>query len=369
MRVILQIEQSEEKRWFGLPVAVLYSMQEVSCMSEKRDYYEVLGISRSADDAAIKKAYRKLAKKYHPDNNAGNPAAEEKFKEVAEAYDVLSDPEKKKLYDQFGHAAFDQNGAPGGGGGTYQDFTGGNGGYREYHYEGNMDDLFGDMFRNAFHGKNSGQKHSTRSGGMHFGDFDWSDHMNFGGGNSWNGAGFEGNYGPQKGADLNAEVTIGFEEAAFGCDKVISLRNPDGSQHSLQVHIPAGIDTGKTIRLRGKGMLGAGGEAGDLLLKVNVQSRPGYERKGQDLYTTVNIPYTTAVFGGEARVQTRYGDVICKIKEGTQSGTKIRLKGKGIVSMKNPSVHGDQYVTVQIDVPKHLSREARQKLMEYRQAC
>ncbi|MCI7227610.1 MAG: HSP40/DnaJ peptide-binding protein, partial [Lachnospiraceae bacterium] len=169
--------------------------------------------------------------------------------------------------------------------------------------------------------------------------------------------------------DLNAEVTVGFEDAVFGCDKVISLKNPDGTQHSLQVHIPAGIDTGKLIRLRGKGMPGSNGEAGDLLLKVNVQSKSGYERKGQDLYTTVNIPYTTAVFGGEARVQTLYGDVICKIKEGTQSGTKIRLRGKGIVSMKNPSVHGDQYVTVQIDVPKHLSREARQKLMEYKQVC
>ena len=194
--------------------------------------------------------------------------------------------------------------------------------------------------------------------------------MNFGGQSGWGDtSGFGSSYGPQKGADLNAEVTVSFEDAAFGCDRVISLKNPDGTQHSLQVHIPAGIDTGKSIRLRGKGMPGNGVEAGDLLLKVNVLNKPGYERKGQDVYTTVNSPYTTAVFGGEARVQTLYGDVICKIKEGTQSGTKIRLKGKGIVSMKNPSLHGDQYATVQIDVPRHLSREARQKLMEYRQAC
>ena len=257
-------------------------------MSAKRDYYEVLGISRSADAAAIKPPYRKLAKKYHPDNNAGNPGAEEKFKEIAEAYDVLSDPEKKKLYDQFGHAAFDQNGAPQGGPEGYQDFTGGNGGYREYHYEGNMDDLFGDMFKNAFRGRKTGR--SGRTDGMHFGGFEWGDHMNFGS-HSWgDDAGFGNSYGPQKGADLNAEVTVSFDDAAFGCDKVISLQNPDGTQHSLQVHIPAGIDTGKTIRLRGKGMPGNGGEAGDLLLKVNVQSKPGYERKGQDLYTTVNIP-------------------------------------------------------------------------------
>ena len=181
-------------------------MQEVRCMSEKRDYYEVLGISRSADSAAIKKAYRKLAKKYHPDNNAGNPAAEEKFKEIAEAYDVLSDPEKKKLYDQFGHAAFDQNGAPGGGTEGYQDFTGGNGGYREYHYEGNMDDLFGDMFKNAFHGRGSGSRRSARGSSMHFGGFDWGDHMNFSGGSSWDGAGFDSGYGSQKGADLNLSL-------------------------------------------------------------------------------------------------------------------------------------------------------------------
>ena len=365
MRVILHVEQKE---YLWTDRTVVFIVQEVRCMSAKRDYYEVLGISRGADAAAIKKAYRKLAKKYHPDNNAGNPDAEEKFKEIAEAYDVLSDPEKKKLYDQFGHAAFDQNGAPGGGAGGYQDFTGGNGGYREYHYEGNMDDLFGDMFRDAFHGRKAGR--SGRSSGMHFGGFDWGDHMNFGGQSGWGDtSGFSSSYGSQKGADLNAEVTVSFEDAAFGCDKVLSLKNPDGTQHSLQVHIPAGIDTGKSIRLRGKGMPGNGGEAGDLLLKVNVLDKPGYERKGQDVYTTVNIPYTTAVFGGEARVQTLYGDVICKIKEGTQSGTKIRLKGKGIVSMKNPSLHGDQSATVQIDVPRHLSREARQKLMEYRQAC
>ena len=340
-------------------------------MSAKRDCYEVLGISRSADAAAIKKAYRKLAKKYHPDNNAGNPAAEEKFKEIAEAYDILSDPKKKELYDQFGYAAFDQNGTAGGGSAGYQDFTGNNGSYREYHYEGNMDDLFGDMFRNAFRGRKHGSGSDGRSEGMHFGGFDWGDHMNFGNHNSrWeDGSPFGRDYGSYKGADLNAEVTVSFDDAVFGCDKVISLQNPDGTKHALKVHIPAGIDTGKTIRLRGKGMSGKGAEAGDLLLKVTVQGRPGYDRNGQDLYTTVNIPYTTAVFGGEARVQTMYGDVVCKIKEGTQSGTKIRLRGKGVVSMKDSSVYGDQYVTVQIDVPRHLSQKARQKLMEYKQAC
>lgn len=181
--------------------------------------------------------------------------------------------------------------------------------------------------------------------------------------------GFQSSGFQSKGSDLNAEVTVGFDEAAFGCDKVITLQDPNApgnSSQSLKVHIPAGIDTGKTIRLRGKGMPGTnGGDAGDLMLKVKVADKPGYERKGMDVYTTVTVPFTTAVFGGEALVQTLYGNVLCKIREGTQSGSKIRLKGKGIVSMKNPSVHGDQYVTVQIEVPRHLTPQAKEKLREY----
>ena len=153
---------------------------------------------------------------------------------------------------------------------------------------------------------------------------------------------------------------------------MIHLQSPDGREttQSLQVHIPAGIETGKSVRLRGKGMPGSnGGEAGDLLLKVKVGDKPGYERNGQDLYTKVNIPFTTAVFGGEVLVTTLYGNVMCKIRPGTQSGTKIRLRGKGIVSMKNTSAHGDQYVTVQIEVPKYLNPEAKQKLKEFEAAC
>ena len=169
---------------------------------------------------------------------------------------------------------------------------------------------------------------------------------------------------------INASVSVTFDEAAFGCDKRITLQDQSGKAQTLEVHIPAGIDSGKSIRLRGKGMPGTGkGGAGDLLLKVTVQPKAGYERKGMDVYTTVSIPYTTAVFGGEARVHTLYGDVMCKIKEGTQSGSKIRLRGKGIVSMKDANVHGDQYVTVQIQVPRHLNAEARQKLMEYKKAA
>lgn len=344
----------------------------------KRDYYDVLGVSRSASASEIKKAYRKLAKKYHPDTNAGNKEAEQKFKEVTEAYNVLSDEEKKKMYDQFGHAAFDgsaPNGAYQGNAGNYGSGFGGsysgayqdaNGAYHEYHFNSSdMGDIFDDMFGNIFHGDESGKGfgsfRSGRGGGF----------KGFGSGGS---KGFGGQYyqnAPQKGSDIHADVTVGFDEAAFGCDKIITLQNPsDGSSQSLKVHIPAGIDTGKSVRLRGKGQPGfQGGEAGDLFLKVTVANKPGYERKGLDVYTTIQIPYTTAVFGGEARVHTLYGDVMCKIKEGTQSGSKIRLRGKGIVSMKNASVHGDQYVTVEIQVPKYLNQEAKEKLKEYQRAC
>ena len=332
-------------------------------MAVKRDYYDVLGIDRNADEKTIKKAYRKLAKKYHPDTNAGNPDATDKFKEVNEAYDILSDPKKKKMYDQFGHAAFEAGADPGagagaGGFGGFQ--SGGNGSYQEFHFNGeNMDDIFGDIFGNMFHG--------SHGGGVPSG---------FGGSGFHSGSGFGGFHQqdfPQKGSDVKASINVTFDEAAFGADKRISLSSPDGSSgapQTLQVHIPAGIDTGKSIRLKGKGMPGTGGgEPGDLLLKVTVGTRPGYDRKGSDVYTTISIPYTTAVFGGEATVPTLYGNVICKIREGMQSGSKIRLRGKGIVSMKNPSVRGDQYVTIQIQVPQNLNYTAKEKLHEYAKAC
>ena len=332
-------------------------------MAQKRDYYEVLGVNKSATDAEIKKAYRKLAKKYHPDMNKDNPKAEELFKEVTEAYEVLSDKEKRKLYDQFGHAAFDEgtgqggaygaggqgfgsgaggfggfggfgsgnfSGGAGGGSGSFH-FNGNSGdGYQEYYYTGdNLDDIFDGFFGGSRKGR-------SRS---------------------------------QNGEDVLAKVEVSFEEAALGADKVIRFRAPDGSEQSLQVHIPAGIDSGQKIRLKGKGMPGQnGGGAGSLLLEVTVQSKPGFERKGMDIFTTVEIPFETAVLGGETIVPTLGGRVSCKIKEGTQSGTKIRLKGKGIVSMKNPSQKGDEYAVIQIRVPKNLSADAKQKLQEYAKA-
>lgn len=370
-------------------------------MAEKRDYYDILGIKRDASAETIKKAFRKLAKKYHPDSNAGNPQAEQMFKDVNEAYSILSDPEKRKLYDRFGHAAFDPNsaayGTTGGSGASGDPFgsgfggagqggawhyQSGPGGYAEYHFTGDdmgdMGDIFGDMFGGMFRGKSSGgssrSRHFTGGSGAHFtsgSDFGGSsahfgDGSSFGGRQSFYGAGFQ-----EKGSDLTSEVTVSFDEAVSGCEKIITLQNPQtGKRQSLQVHIPAGIDTGKSIRLKGKGMPGTGGgEAGDLLLNITVTAKPGWERKEMDVYSTVRIPFTTAVFGGEALVSTLYGNVLCKIAAGTQSGTKIKLKGKGVVSMKNPSIHGDQYVTVQIDVPNHLTPEAEQKLREFEHAC
>ena len=357
-------------------------------MAEKRDYYDVLGVSRNADETQIKKAYRKLAKKYHPDTNAGDADAEQKFKEVTEAYNVLSDKEKRTMYDQFGHAAFDQSGAggpwnnaggawnsaggAGGTGGFWRAYGGPQGGYQEYHFEGgNMDDMFGDIFGDIFHHGGSGGRSTSGAGGSRGGFGGTSGFRGFDGSSGFGGFG-SGNFS-RKGQDVRAQVEVSFDEAAFGCDKVIRLQDPaaaGGAVQSLQVHIPAGIDTGKTVRLKGKGMPGVnGGENGDLLLGVTVRGKDGYERKGMDVYTTVQIPFTTAVFGGEAVVSTLYGNVLCKIRKGMQSGTKIRLKGKGIVSMKEPSVHGDQYVTVQIQVPRSLSREAERKLREFQAAC
>ena len=362
-------------------------------MGAKRDYYEVLGINRSADKDTIKKAYRKMAKKYHPDSNAGDASAEEKFKEVTEAYNVLSDPEKKKLYDQFGHAAFEEGAGAGGAGYGSSGFGGSgfggsgfggsgfggsgfggfggfgkgqsgayrspDGSYQEFHFEGgDMDDILKNLFGR---GSRRSGKSANSSNGFGNGSF---------GGGGFHGSSYGNGYGgsyQQKGQDLNAEISIGFNEAAFGCDKLINLSEADGNgKQTLKVHIPAGIDNGKSIRLRGKGNPGyGGGQSGDLLLKVHVGERPGFERKGADVYTTVNVPFITAALGGEARVQTLNGQVMCRIPEGTQSGSKIRLKGKGIQVMGKAGVFGDLYVTVQVQVPRNLSEESKRKLREF----
>ena len=325
---------------------------------------------------------------------------------------MLSDPEKKKLYDQFGHAAFEEGAGAGGAGYGSSGFGGSgfggsgfggfggfgkgqsgayrspDGSYQEFHFEGgDMDDILKNLFGRGsrrsgksanssngfgngsfggggFHGSSF---HGTGFGGSDFGGF--GSDAGFSGsdfGGSSYGNGYGGSY-QQKGQDLNAEISIGFNEAAFGCDKLINLSEADGNgKQTLKVHIPAGIDNGKSIRLRGKGNPGyGGGQSGDLLLKVHVGERPGFERKGADVYTTVNVPFITAALGGEARVQTLNGQVMCRIPEGTQSGSKIRLKGKGIQVMGKAGVFGDLYVTVQVQVPRNLSEESKRKLREF----
>ena len=310
-------------------------------MTKAKDYYEVLGVDKNANDETIKKAYRKLAKKYHPDTNAGNAEAEKKFKEISEAYAVLSDKEKRKEYDQFGNGDFEYD--P-------------NQGYQEFHFEGgNMDDimeeLFGHMGGMGHMGGGFGSDRSHRSSRTSFYNSEFDN-------------GFDGGFaGSSMNNNIETEMTISFDDAVFGCDKLISLQDPHSSAapKKLKVHIPAGIASGQTVRLKGKGRT----SAGDLLIKVTVEEKIGYDRKGMDIYTTVNIPYEIAALGGEATIPTLYGNVKCKIKEGTQSGCKIRLKGKGVVSMKDSSQYGDQYATVQIQVPRYLSAEAKQKLREY----
>ena len=324
-------------------------------MAVKRDYYEVLGVDRKADAAAIKKAYRGLAKRYHPDVNAGDAKTEEKLKEVNEAYEVLKDEEKRKLYDKYGMVAFEPGFSPeayeaqrSAGTGSWRQSGGWHRDTGNFHFgSGDGADFFGDMFSDLF-GDGTQSKSARRAGNYNAGHY---------------GAGFT------RGSDAEADVTISFDDAVTGCDKDLRIESREsGKIERIHAHIPAGVDTGTRVRVKGRGGSGtAGGENGDLYLRINVADKPGYERKGRDLYTTLNIPYTTAVFGGEVRVHTYYGDVMCKVRAGTQSGSKVRLKGKGVPSMKEKSIYGDLYLTVQVQVPKNLTPEAKAKLREYQQ--
>ncbi len=354
-------------------------------MADKRDYYEVLGVTKGATDAEIKKAYRVVAKKYHPDTNPGNAEAEEKFKEAAEAYAVLSDPEKKAKYDQYGHAAFDQNGGPGGFGGF--DFS-------------DMGDIFGDIFGDMF-GGGSRQRQSN---------------------------------GPVKGANIKTTVRVTFEEAVFGtqtelelplkdeCDvckgsgaqpghspetcskcagkgqvvytqqslfgmartvqtcpdcggsgKLIKFKcsNCAGSgfvksKKKIQVAVPAGIDNGQSIRIREKGEPGMnGGGRGDLLVTVLVDRHPTFQRQEYDLYSSEPISFTQAALGGKITITTIDGDYDLEIKPGTQTDTKVKLKGKGVPTLRNKNVRGDHYVTLIVQVPDKLTEEQKSILNQY----
>ena len=362
---------------------------------QKRDYYEVLGVSKGASDDELKKAYRKLAKKYHPDLNPGDKEAEAKFKEVNEAYEVLSDKDKRAKYDQFGHAGVDPNFGAGGPGGPF----GGFGGFDM----GDIDlgDIFGSFFGGGFGGGSSRQR-----------------------------------TGPQKGETLRASITITFEEAAFGCEKEISLNRteqcetckgsgcepgttaeicPDcrgtgqvriqrgggaftfattttcpkcngkgkiihspckscngaGSvrkQRKITVNIPAGIDNGQAVSLRGQGGAGRnGGPAGDLLISVTVRPHPLFQRDGTSVYLEQPVTFVQAALGAELEIPTIDGKVKWTLPEGTQSDTTFRLRGKGIPAV-NGRGRGDQFVTVKVQVPKNLSAEQKEALRAFGRA-
>jgi len=356
----------------------------------KRDYYEVLGVDKNADEAAIKKAYRVLAKKYHPDANPGDAEAEKKFKEASEAYAVLSDPQKKAQYDQFGHAAFEQGGAGWGGAGGF-DFN-----------TADFGDIFGDIF----------------------GDL-------FGGGRSRGG---RANNGPMKGANVRASIRVSFEEAIFGCEKELEItlkeecatchgsgakpgtsketcskcggkgqvtytqqslfgmvRNvqtcPDcqgsgevikekctdcrgtgyiAKRKTLSVTVPAGIESGQSIRIRDKGEPGKnGGPRGDLLVQVIASDHPSFVRQDTNIFSTVPVSFATAALGGEILVDTVDGKIIYEVKPGTPTDKRVKLKGKGVPVLGREDVRGDHYITLVVQTPEHISSEAKELLRKF----
>ena len=337
-----------------------------------KDLYGILGVDRTADDKKLKSAYRKLAKKYHPDANPGDKEAEQKFKDVGEAYAILSDPEKRKLYDTYGYAAFDGSGAGQAGGaggpGGYQYYSNGNG-YQSFHFSGqDAEDLFRSMFGDMFGGSGrSGFGGSRFTGGSGFGGGYWDD--GFGGGSFTGGRGGRSAARPQS-LDMTSSLTVSFRDAALGATKRIQLQDPGATGKNagittLEIKIPAGIEEGKKIRLRGRGMAGADGKKGDLLIEVHIDPDSEYTRKGLDLYTSAQIPYSTAVLGGEAMLPTLHGQVSCKIPAGIQSGSKIRLKEKGIHTEGRSPKKGDEFVEIRIAVPRNISPAAKKKLEEY----
>ena len=355
----------------------------------KRDYYEVLGVSKDADEDTLKKAYRKLAKKYHPDANPGDKEAEAKFKEASEAYSVLSDPQKRQQYDQFGHAAFEQGGGAGYGGGFGGfDFNG-----------GDMGDIFCDIFGDIFGGGRS----RSRSGPMKGANVRTAVRITFEEAvfgcekeieinykevcSSCNGTGAKPGTSPQTCTKCNGKGKIMYTQQSFfgqvqnvqtcpecnGTGKVIKEKCPNcyGTGYKtvrkkFKVSIPAGIDNGQCIRMAGGGEPGTnGGERGDLLVEAVVSQHPIFKRQDTSIYSTVPISFAKAALGGPIRIKTVDGEVEYEVKPGTQTDTKVRLKGKGVPSLRNRNVRGDHYVTLVVKVPERMNQAQKDALKRY----
>jgi curved DNA-binding protein len=305
---------------------------------EYRDYYKILGVDKKASEKEIKSAYRKLARKYHPDVNPDNPQAEAKFKEVNEAYEVLGDSQKRTKYDQLGANWHRWQQA----GGSASDFdwsqwASGPGGQRvNIRYE-DLNDIFG-------------------GGDSSFSDFFTSIFGGLGGRPGGAANGFRTRTRAQTGQDLEQEVEISLAEAYHGGSRLLSK---DGRR--LQVKIPKGARTGTKVRMRGEGQASfGGGQAGDLYLKVKVAPDSRFERKGDNLYVTVSVDLYTVVLGGEVRVPTMAGEVNLKIPAGSQNGQSFRLRGKGMPKLKKPDQHGDLFARIDVRLPTNLSPKQRE---------
>ena len=318
-----------------------------------KDYYSTLGAAKTASEKEIKQAYRKLARKHHPDVNPGDKTAESRFKEINEAYEVLGDPEKRRKYDELGanwrmyeQAQQQGQGHPGGspfggaGGGAWNINMGGPaGGYRTMSEE-EMHDLFGnedpfsDFFKTFFGGGGARE----------------------GGGRARQGRAPR----TQKGRDIEHEVELTLEEAYHGATRRMSIKQ-GGHARSVDVRIPVGVKDGSRVRAAGEGESGAsGGASGDLYLRVRIRPHAVFERKGTDLHAKVAVPVTKAILGGEAQVPTINGSVRLKIPETTQSGQVFRLKGHGMPAVGKPDDRGDLYATVEIQLPRSLTKEQRE---------
>ncbi|MDK6275847.1 DnaJ C-terminal domain-containing protein [Pseudoglutamicibacter cumminsii] len=302
----------------------------------EKDFYAALGVSKDASEADIKKAYRKLARKYHPDTNKDNPEAEKKFKDISEAYSVLSDEQQRKEYDAIRAM------------GSGARFTAGGGG-------GGFEDIFGDVFGGGGGGGGQRVRYSTGGGGAGFEDILGG---MFGGG----GGGFGGfQQRPQRGADRKAETTISFKGSIEGT--TIGLRTRDGEV--IEIRVPAGVRDGQTIRAKGKGEPGAAG-AGDLLVTVRVNEHPFFKRDGNDITVEVPVSFNEAALGATISVPTISGEnVRMKVPAGSPSGKRMRLRGRGVKTSKRT---GDMYVVLNIVVPKDLSEEAKKAVEDYAQA-